>query len=173
MSFLIRVFGSVNKVFLDIALNSVPVSLKFTIMESRNQIGEDLEAKLGLVKGNQITPNLVDRQRLIKRHFDDKGFKNAEVVIVQRDDVSVKNKVIVDINIDKKAKVKVHQITITGNSAITAKKLKRVMKKTNEKGQILNLFRTKKFVNEKYAEDKQLIIDNIRVGISRRTYRYG
>jgi len=33
------------------------------------------------------------------------------------------------------------------------------MKKTNEKGKILNLFRTKKFVNEKYEEDKQLIID--------------
>ena len=33
------------------------------------------------------------------------------------------------------------------------------MKKTNEKGKLLNLFRTKKFVNEKYEEDKQLIID--------------
>ena len=33
------------------------------------------------------------------------------------------------------------------------------MKKTNEKGKLLNLFRTKKFINEKYEEDKQLIID--------------
>lgn len=62
-------------------------------------------------------------------------------------------------NIDKKAKVKVHQITIDGNEVLTDKKLKRVMKKTNEKGKLINLFRAKKFINERYEEDKQKIID--------------
>lgn len=33
------------------------------------------------------------------------------------------------------------------------------MKKTNEKGKLLNLFRTKKFVEENFEADKQLIID--------------
>ncbi len=33
------------------------------------------------------------------------------------------------------------------------------MKKTNEKGKLRNLFRTKKFVPENYEADKQLIID--------------
>jgi outer membrane protein insertion porin family len=63
------------------------------------------------------------------------------------------------VNIDKKAKVKVHQITIDGNEVLTDKKLKRVMKKTNEKGKLINLFRAKKFINERYEEDKQKIID--------------
>ena len=121
---------------------------------------QDLETRLGLVKGSQITPNLVDRAKtLIKRYFDDKGFKNAEIIISQKDDVSNENQVIVDVNIDKKEKVKVHEITIVGNKAIKTSKLKRVMKKTNEKGKLKNLFRTKKFINEKYEEDKQLIID--------------
>lgn len=35
------------------------------------------------------------------------------------------------------------------------------MKKTNEKGKLINLFRTKKFVKEKFAEDLNLIIVNI------------
>ena len=113
-----------------------------------------------MIKGNQITPNQIDRAKtLIERYFDDKGFKNAEVIINQKDDKNNENQVIVDIEIDKKEKVKVHQITIEGNKAITAKKLKRVMKKTNEKGKLLHLFRTKKFVEENYAADKQLIID--------------
>ena len=121
---------------------------------------EDLEARVGLIKGNQVTPNLIDRAKtLIKRYFDDKGFKNADVIITQKDDPNNANQVLVDINIDKKEKVKVHKITITGNQAITTKKLKRVMKKTNEKGKLLNLFRTKKFVEENYEADKQLIID--------------
>ena len=121
---------------------------------------EDLEAKIGMIKGNQITPNQIDRAKtLIERYFDDKGFKNAEVIINQRDDKSKENQVIVDIEVDKKEKVKVHQITIVGNKAIKTKKLKRVMKKTNEKGKLINLFRTKKFVEENYEADKQLIID--------------
>ena len=123
---------------------------------------QDLETRLGLVKGSQITPNLVDRAKtLIKRYFDDKGFKNAEIIISQKDDISNENQVIVDVNIDKKEKIKVHEITIVGNKAIKTSKLKRVMKKTNEKGKLLNLFRTKKFINEKYEEDKQLITDSV------------
>ena len=37
--------------------------------------------------------------------------------------------------------------------------VKRIMKKTNEKNKLLNLFRTKKFVEENFEADKQLIID--------------
>ena len=95
-----------------------------------------MEAKLGLVKGSQITPNLIDRAKiLIKKHFDEKGFKNAEVTIVERDLADNKDQVDVDVMIDKKEKVKVHKITIDGNTVLSDKKLKRVMKKTNEKKQ--------------------------------------
>src|SRR3712207_9079119 len=65
------------------------------------------------------------------------------------------NQVIVDINIDKKEKIKVHEIQIAGNHAIKASKLKRVMKKTNEKGKLRNLFRTKKFVPENYERSEE------------------
>ena len=95
----------------------------------------------------------------ISVYFDDKGFKNAEVIINQRDDPQNKNQVIVDVNIDKKEKVKVHKITIVGNQALKTKKLKKVMKKTNEKNKFSTMFRTKKFVEENYEADKQLIID--------------
>lgn len=87
-----------------------------------------------MAKGTQVTPNLIDRAKiLIKKHFDEKGFKNAEVNIIEREDPANKEQVYVDVNIDKKAKVKVHQITIDGNAVLTDKKLKRVMKKTNER----------------------------------------
>lgn len=64
---------------------------------------EDLETKLGLLKGSQITPNMIDRAELLaKNYFDDKGYKNAEINIQQRDDVANKNQVILDVIIDKK-----------------------------------------------------------------------
>lgn len=61
----------------------------------------------------------------------------------------MKIKLSVDINIDKKEKVKVHKIYIDGNTVLSDNKLQRVMKKTNEKGKLINLFRTKKFVKRK------------------------
>lgn len=149
-----------GKVWLKISLTQRPRISDIRYHGVKKSERQDLETKLGLVKGSQITPNLVDRAKLlIGRYFDDKGFKNAEIIITQKDDAANPNQVIVDVNIDKKEKVKVHSITIEGNNALTDNKLKRVMKKTNEKGKLLNLFRTKKFVNDKYEEDKQLIID--------------
>ena len=80
---------------------------------------EDLQARIGMIKGSQITPNAVSRaETIIKRYLDDKGFKNADVKLVQRDDPNRNNEVIVDVNVDKKEKVKVHQIIIEGNQAL-------------------------------------------------------
>ena len=62
-----------------------------------------MENKLGLLKGSQITPNMIDRAKILaKKYFDDKGFKNAEITIRQRDDVANKGNVILDVIVDKK-----------------------------------------------------------------------
>ena len=149
-----------GKVWLTIHLTMRPRVSEIRYSGVKKSEREDLEERIGMIKGGQITPNIIDRaETLIKRYFDDKGFKNAEVFINQKDDPEHENQVIVDIQIDKKEKIKVHHIEIVGNKALTAKKLKRVMKKTNEKGKLINLFRTKKFVEENYEADKQLIID--------------
>ena len=121
---------------------------------------DDLNDRIGMLKGGQITPNAVDRaETLIKRYYDDKGFKNAEVFIDQKDDPNNEGQVIVEIVVDKKEKVKVNAITIVGNEVLTDKMLKPTMKKTNEKNKLVNFFRTKKFVEENFEADKQLIID--------------
>ena len=149
-----------NKIYLKIVLTQRPRIAEINYHGIKKSERKDLEEKLGLQKGSQITPNLINRAKLlIKRHFDDKGFKNAEVNILERNIASEKEQVNIDIIIDKKEKVKVHQIIIDGNNVLTDKKLKRVMKKTNEKGKWSTIFRAKKFIEEKYEEDKQLIID--------------
>ena len=150
-----------NKIYLMIELAQRPRITDIAFHGVKKSEREDLQLKLGnMVKGMQITPNMVDRAKIIiKKHFDEKGFKNAEVNIIEREDPENKEQVYVDVNIDKKEKVKVNSITIEGNSVLSDKKLKRVMKKTNEKGKLANFFRTKKFINERYEEDKQKIID--------------
>ena len=65
-----------------------------------------------------------------------------------------------DINIDKNEKVKVRKIFIDGVDQKLVKKLKRAMKKTREKS-FANLLRSKKFIPEKYEEDKGYLIDKM------------
>ena len=127
---------------------------------------EDMESKLGLLKGSQITPNMIARARtLAKRYFDDKGFNNAEITIRQRDDVAQKGNVILDVYVDKKQKTKVHKIYITGNKEVSTKKLKGnpikkgAFKKLHESANFLNLFSSKKFTPERYNEDKNNFIE--------------
>ena len=63
---------------------------------------QDLEAKLGLVKNNQLTPNMIDRAKILaQRYFDEKGYKNAEIEILQQDDPAAPDKVLVTVNIKK------------------------------------------------------------------------
>lgn len=127
---------------------------------------EDMEQKLGLLRGNQITPNMIDRAKILaKKYFDDKGYKNAEIQITQRDDVTAKNQVILDVSVDKKEKIKVHEIIIDGNDKLSDKKIKGglfskgAFSKTHEAGKLSNIFKTKKYTPEKYKEDKVNLIE--------------
>ena len=127
---------------------------------------EDMEAKLGIMKGSQITPNMIDRAKILaKKYFDDKGYKNAEINIMQRDDVAEKNKVILDVYIDKKDKMKVRYIFIDGNDNLKLSKIKGglfkkgVFSKTHEAGTLGSFLKSKKFTPERYEKDKQNLID--------------
>ena len=126
---------------------------------------DDMEKKLGLLKGGQITPNMISRAKILaKKYFDDKGYKNADINILQRDDVANKNQVILDINVDKKEKLKVRNIIIEGNEQLPMKKIKGsffskgAFAKTHEAGKLGNLLKSKKFTPERWAEDKKNLI---------------
>ena len=127
---------------------------------------EDMEQKLGIIKGGQVTPNILDRAKILaKRYFDDKGYKNAEITINQRDDVANKNQVILDVIVDKKEKMKVRHIIIEGNDHLSDSKIKGGMfskgafSKTHEAGKFANIFKSKKFTPERWKEDKQNLIE--------------
>lgn len=102
---------------------------------------------------------MLDRSELlIRRYYDEKGFKNAEVRVQQRNEVDEEGFVTVDVYIDKKDKIKVNAIYLTGNEAIESKTIKKMMKKTNEKGYLPDILRTKKFVDEEFIADKDRVL---------------
>ena len=147
-----------GKVWLEIALTPRPRVSDVAYNGLKKSEKDDLEVKVGIAKGNQMTPNLRDRAKtVIKKYLAEKGFHNAEVQVVEFPDRDKPNYVKVIINVDKKVKTKVAKIYITGNEALTHTQINRAMKKTND-NHITNLFRTKKFVTEEYEKDKEAVI---------------
>ncbi len=150
-----------SKIYLHIYLTAQPRISSINYSGVKKTEREEIEKRLGLQVGSQITPDMVNRAKIyIKRYFDEKGFKNAEVDIQQREDVTGDNRVLLDININKSEKIKVNKIYITGIDEKQVGKLKRAMKKTREKS-LLNLLRSKKFVPERYEEDKSALVSRL------------
>ncbi len=149
-----------ENIYLNIYLQERPRLSKINFSGLKKSEIEDITTKISMMKGSQVTPYLVDRaEKYIKQHFVEKGFFNTEVSIVQRNDPEKPNHVFLDIDVDKKDKVKVNSLEFEGNEVFSDYKLNRFMKKTNEKGKILNFFRTKKFVREEYDKDLKKVIE--------------
>lgn len=154
-----------SKIYLHVKLTAQPRISSIRYNGVKKSEREDIEQRLGMTVGNQITPNLIgNAKKLIKRYFDDKGYKNAEIDIQQHEDVTKENSMLVDVNINKNEKIRVHKIYVTGLDSLaegeSVGKVKRAMKKTHEKN-LINFFKSKKFIPEKYEEDKWLTIDKL------------
>ena len=154
-----------DKIYLHIHLAVRPRVSEIHYIGLKKSEREDMEKKLGLLKGNQITPNMIDRAKILaKKYFDDKGYKNADISIVQRDDVANKNQVILDVTVDKKMKMKVHQIIIEGNEKLSDGKIKGKLftkgafNSIHEAGKLSTFLKKKKYTPERWKEDKQNLI---------------
>lgn len=150
-----------DSAYLHIRLAPRPRISQINFNGVRKSEKNDLQDKMGLLKDNQLTPNMIDRAKILaKRYFDEKGFKNAEVEILRHDDPAAPDKVIVDVNIDKKGKIVIRRIDVIGNTVIKNSKLKGgwfskgVLKTIREKRGIRNWFRKHKFIDAKYQEAK-------------------
>jgi outer membrane protein insertion porin family len=142
-----------DTVFLDIFLQERPrvSSVKFNGL--KNTETQDLVEKINLPVGSQITAYVLNNtKKIIKDHFIEKGFLNTTVDFVQKDDPDLPNNIILNINVDKKERVKIGEITFIGNENFDATKLRRQMKGTKQKN--LNFFKASKYIGEKYEEDK-------------------
>ena len=155
-----------DKAYLHIALKVRPRVSAINYLALKKSEREDMETKLGLLKGLQLTPNSIDRAKILaKKYFDDKGYKNAEITINQREDVAGKNQVILDVLVDKKQKMKVRHIYIEGNEFLKASKIKGgflkkgAFAKTHEAGKLSSFLKAKKYTPERWTTDKKNLID--------------
>lgn len=116
-----------------------------------NDIVRNILNKGGIVTDAQ--KNLAKNK--LTKYFIDKGKLDAKVTVEEIPDETRQNSVrlVFDINIGER--VKVEDITFTGNTEVSSRKLRKKMKNTKRKG---TWFRKTKFIKEEYEEDKESIV---------------
>lgn len=152
-----------DKIWLNIELKDRPRISDISFTGVKKGEREDLENKIGMVKGSQITPNMVDRAKnIITKYFEGKGFNNAVVNITETEDLSKENQIILSIDVNKKEKIKVNNIIIEGNSEVDTSVLEKSLKKTRHKhtssAKFRNFLRSTNYIPENYEQDKENLI---------------
>ncbi len=147
-----------NSIFLDIYLKERPRLSKFAFDGVSKSEADDLREEIKLIRGSQVTDDVLSlTENRIKKFFIAKGYYNTQVEIAQREDSLMPNTVILDINVDKKEKVKINEIIFEGNTMFTDEKLRRYLKETKQKTWY-NIFKASKYVESTFEEDKGKLI---------------
>ncbi len=121
--------------FIDLELTVIerPKLGTFVFIGPKKSEREELQGKIGLVKGTIITENTKrTAQEVIQKYYRDKGYLNVNVLIEEKKDPTFINANSLVFYVHKGNKVRVEQVGIYGNNAVSEIKLKKQMKGTKE-----------------------------------------
>ncbi|NSW44640.1 MAG: outer membrane protein assembly factor BamA [Bacteroidales bacterium] len=170
--------------FLTFQLQERPRLSKFSFNGVSKGEADDLREKIRLVRGNQVTENTLSTTKyIIRKHFYEKGFYNCKVNVSQIPDTALANHIILTFNVEKGKKYKISEILFIGDKIINNKKLfdaslsqnrsrllifkaspyinlRSAMKETKVK-KWYRIFKTSRFYEDKYSDDKQKVIEKL------------
>lgn len=146
-----------ESIVLELELYELPKLNEVKIKGIKKGKKEDIIKETELTKGKVVNDNLVtNTKNYIENKFKKDGYFNSKVTINTLAD-STNTKVDMVVFIDKGKKVKISKINFVGNEKLTDKKLKKAFKNTKEK-KIYRIFKSSKFIKEKYKEDLNSLV---------------
>ena len=146
-------------IFLHIIVVEKPRLSRFKFEGVTKSEGDKLRDEIQLVRGQQVNDAVVANTRtMIRKYFVDKGFHKATATVIERSDTLMENSVLLILKVDKGPKVKIKDITFSGNENVPDSRLRRAMKKTKRK-RWYNIFGGSKYIASDYKADKGAVID--------------
>lgn len=132
---------------------------KFSFLGLKKTEIDDLKKEIGLVRGKVVTDQLKVRiVNIIENHFQEKGFNNPTVDVVARND-SAGSAIALTIKVNRGIKPKIEQINFTGNTVVSDKKLKRLLKETKER-KWWRFYKASKYIENEFKGDKLAIVSH-------------
>ncbi len=146
-------------IYLEIDVDELDKVGKVTIKGIKKGKKEDLQKEIEFKEGSMLTENLITTtENFIKDKYKEKGFLKTKATISTKKDTSKTNTQDALILIDKGDRIKIDKITFHGNTSIADKKLKKILKKTKEKG-VLQIFSPSKYIEDLYDADLEKLIE--------------
>ena len=151
-----KIIGDV--IFLEVHLQERPRLSRHTFRGTKKSYHDDLNDEVNrfLLKGGIVTENIkVNSAEVIQKFFIDKGFLDVAVDVLEEKDTARINSVLLVFDIDRGSRVKIDDITFSGNTSVTDKKLRKQMKNTKRKRKI---FASSKLIKGDFEEDKSKVV---------------
>ena len=151
-----RIIG--DKVFLVITVKERPRISQFSFQGISKANADELREKINFIRGTILTEaKRQSAKRIIRNFYIEKGFYNTSIDIEEKPDKILKNGVTVNLNITKGKRIRVRYIDVEGNEAFTENKVKRKLKKFNER-KWWRVWARSKYVPKQYREAKAALI---------------
>jgi len=146
---------------LELEIQEVPSLADVKIQGVKKKKQQELIKENKLSPGAKVTENLLTTTKnYIENTYREDGYLNTKVNLnaIPVEDTLNTNLVNLVVNIDRGERVKIEDIDIQGNEALSNRRLKRTMKKTKEQN-FLRFWKRSKFIPEEYENDKQNLVN--------------
>lgn len=150
-----------NVAYLQIKLSDLPQLNELKINGVKKGKKEGIIKDNKLKKGTKVTENLITTTKnFLEKKYKKDGFLNTKVHIntIEVKDSIETSRVNMVLNVDKGEKVKIKDITFSGNEILSDKKLRKSMKGTKKINR-LRILKRSKFIDSAYQADLGHVID--------------
>lgn len=150
-----------DTIFFELEIVERPRVSRFQFSGLKKGEVEDMQEKVKEKNGKIANDNLYNSlSSLIKKQFNEKGYLYTEVDFKQVKDTAEANSVVLQVRVNKGNKVKVHHISIEGNTVFSDYQIRKMLKKTRQQA-FYKLLGTGKFTTEKFDTDKEKLISKL------------
>tara|TARA_Y200000002_G_scaffold50691_1_gene36579 strand:- start:7492 stop:10065 length:2574 start_codon:yes stop_codon:yes gene_type:complete len=147
-----------GKIKLEINVDELPTLSNYKINGVKKSKAETFEKETELSEGKRLSESfLTNTKNYIESDLKKIGYLNSKVNIVSVPDSIGSNKLNLNINIDKGERIKIKNISFSGNEIFSDFKLKSKLKKTKKKFP-LRFWKKSKLIESDYQTDKENLI---------------
>ena len=144
--------------FLVIVVKELPKLGVFKFDGIKKGDADNLREKMKIRSGNIVNENLkATATNIIKDFYIEKGYFNAKVSILEKPYPNLPNAVELTFDIERGNRIKIEEIEWVGADKMSLATLNRTMKNT-KKAAVYHVFKSSKFLEEEYEEDKAAVV---------------
>ncbi len=151
--------ASADTAWFKVIVRERPRVSRWTYSGVKSSERKDLQERLNLRPGREYSEYVKNTSiDIIKRYYKEKGYLKVEVDVQAVRDTVIRSAMRVNFDVNKGPKIRIKDINFIGNQHVSDRKLAKNMKETHA-NKWYNLFKSKKFKEKEYENDRKTVLD--------------